>query len=655
MKKSQKSVNYFQFIINYHIILLIPMLIVSLSVFYLAKNQLFDRMKNEIRITSESQADYWQQQLSVISSYNSDCRYSKLYSEIKSREYPTSYLEIKDDLKQKESVFPFIDRLYFYDTAEKKVFSSSGIINEAQFFTFQCKLEAGLLAKARKAKQAVGRGVFSQGNTNGVVFVYLLRDDFPSTGEEGQYLIYTVRDDKLREQFSPRIKGAITGLTYLGTTIYSNTGEALSQNGRMETFSLPLNSGFSILNMVPKKEVLRNALAYIQGYAIWILCSLLIGIALAIYYSSKRYAAFQNLINHNLSLQEERNELRAESCLYALLTEDVKQGDELWQECLNSGVRIDRTYKYIAVFPEGKENQGLKKHFTDMAVHNPVATAYRIRIFSGMYIYLVCTKGPKNQLLQELSKFKDNGARFERSGIITDAGKLKDSYEAVMKRVRKTQGQYGDYPKMELEALKEAAALGDDSRTKVILRELGQIAAEAPEVTAVLMGFEALQIMGLNVQCFYALARKGALSRQDVMKSFEQELKNWKPTETKNDLAEEGQRKKSIADILSWLHQHYLDDNFTAKYMAGHFDTSVSNLSHFFKKNVGVTISQYVEQIKLDKAKELLTSSDRKVSEIAQILHYGNSSAFIAMFKKQEGMTPKKYRESCTTSFLHEV
>ena len=82
------------------------------------------------------------------------------------------------------------------------------------------------------------------------------------------------------------------------------------------------------------------------------------------------------------------------------------------------------------------------------------------------------------------------------------------------------------------------------------------------------------------------------------------------------------------------------------KYMASCFETSVSNISHFFKKNTGVTISQYVEQIKLEKAKELLENSDKKVAEIAQMLRYNNSTVFIEMFKRYEGVTPGGYREN---------
>lgn len=49
-----------------------------------------------------------------------------------------------------------------------------------------------------------------------------------------------------------------------------------------------------------------------------------------------------------------------------------------------------------------------------------------------------------------------------------------------------------------------------------------------------------------------------------------------------------------------------------------------------------VSISQYVEKIKLERAKELLADSDKKISEIAQLLRYGNSTVFIEMFKNMK-------------------
>ena len=105
-------------------------------------------------------------------------------------------------------------------------------------------------------------------------------------------------------------------------------------------------------------------------------------------------------------------------------------------------------------------------------------------------------------------------------------------------------------------------------------------------------------------------------------------------------------KKKEILDVLRYLHDHCLEETFSVKQMAADFETSVSNISHFFKKNMGTSISQYIEQIKLERAKEWLANSRRTVAEIAEALCYSSSNPFIEMFKKNTGMTPGSYREN---------
>ena len=55
----------------------------------------------------------------------------------------------------------------------------------------------------------------------------------------------------------------------------------------------------------------------------------------------------KELILHNEKLEEERNELRTESCLYELLQKEVQPQDELWNKCLESKIYINRKYKFF--------------------------------------------------------------------------------------------------------------------------------------------------------------------------------------------------------------------------------------------------------------------------------------------------------------------
>lgn len=644
--KERKHINYMQFIITYHIILLIPMVIISLSVFGLVKRQYHDKLVNEINITMEKQTDYWKQQFFVITAYNTDCRYSKVYSKWYEKEYPASYLDIITDLKQKEALFPFIEHIYFYNTEIKKVFSSAGTMNEKLFFTGQCRFDENLLEQAKERGMAAGRAEFYGGSGNGMVLIYKLNHSAGEDTGKGRYLLYTIRDEKLKEQFTRLKEQGITAITYLGNTVYSTSGTEVNDYSETgyEAHSMDMEAGFKVWSILSKEESSKAAWIYFKSYGIWLCCSLLTGIVLAAYYSRKRYALFQNLVTHNTLLEGERNELRAESCLYKLLSVKVKKDDFLWEKCLENGIRLNRTWKFMIVFPKIKENEELKAWLLKLDGQEECGSnTYAIGIFEKMCVYLVCSDEDKEAAAGALAEFTKGGADFKAGEITDDPERIKASYEEIMREIRREQYQNGGYPKMEMEALKEAVALGDDSRMEVLLKEIKIAVSEAEEAVAVLVGIEVARLLNLETEALYESAQKGCRNAVEVL--LDCALDKREPIQQKAEAADSGYRKKNIADVLTYMHEHYLDENFTVKYMAASFGTSISNLSHFFKKNMDISISRYVDQIKLEKARELLLESDKKISEIAEILCYGNSTVFINMFKKYEGMTPKEYRE----------
>lgn len=63
------------------------------------------------------------------------------------------------------------------------------------------------------------------------------------------------------------------------------------------------------------------------------------------------------------------------------------------------------------------------------------------------------------------------------------------------------------------------------------------------------------------------------------------------------------------------------------------------------KKALGTTISQYVQSLRIQKAAQLLTTTDMQVREISTIVGFSSSSIFIRVFKKIKGVTPSTYRK----------
>ncbi|CAM4425461.1 response regulator [Paenibacillus typhae] len=67
-------------------------------------------------------------------------------------------------------------------------------------------------------------------------------------------------------------------------------------------------------------------------------------------------------------------------------------------------------------------------------------------------------------------------------------------------------------------------------------------------------------------------------------------------------------------------------------------------VSKLFKQVSGVSISEYILNMKMEQAVENLRNSDMKIYEISEQLGYANSQYFIKVFKEQFGMTPQDYR-----------
>lgn len=92
----------------------------------------------------------------------------------------------------------------------------------------------------------------------------------------------------------------------------------------------------------------------------------------------------------------------------------------------------------------------------------------------------------------------------------------------------------------------------------------------------------------------------------------------------------------------------YLRRNFSTATLAGtaeHFFLSPSYLSALVKNQTGHTFSSILQRIRMDRAAELLASTERKVSWICEQVGYQDTTQFIRTFKKHYGITPHRFRK----------
>ena len=78
--------------------------------------------------------------------------------------------------------------------------------------------------------------------------------------------------------------------------------------------------------------------------------------------------------------------------------------------------------------------------------------------------------------------------------------------------------------------------------------------------------------------------------------------------------------------------------------VAHRFNLSPSHFSTVFRQHAGKTFRVYLSNLRIDKAKELLKTTNMKSAEVAYRCGYSDPHYFSSVFKKKTGQTPLKYR-----------
>ena len=94
---------------------------------------------------------------------------------------------------------------------------------------------------------------------------------------------------------------------------------------------------------------------------------------------------------------------------------------------------------------------------------------------------------------------------------------------------------------------------------------------------------------------------------------------------------------------LRYLHANYAGPVSIAE-LAAMEGYNTAYYTEWFKTRVGCTPSQYLQALRIEKAKEILATTHYRVLDVALQVGYTNGSSFIRAFKSVVGVTPREYR-----------
>ena len=100
-----------------------------------------------------------------------------------------------------------------------------------------------------------------------------------------------------------------------------------------------------------------------------------------------------------------------------------------------------------------------------------------------------------------------------------------------------------------------------------------------------------------------------------------------------------------INKARAYLAHEYQNSGITLNDVSRHVCMSNSHFCTIFSQEMGVTFTEYLTQLRMDKAKELLRTTQQRSSDIAYAVGYNDPHYFSYLFKKHTGMTPRDFRK----------
>lgn len=134
-----------------------------------------------------------------------------------------------------------------------------------------------------------------------------------------------------------------------------------------------------------------------------------------------------------------------------------------------------------------------------------------------------------------------------------------------------------------------------------------------------------------------------ALKATGFLYSLFSELKSFTKKTKKHQIV--NAQEESINKVLTFIDVNYYN-NIDVDTLCRHVNFSRSHFSRIFKREVKLSIPQYINKIRIQKSKALLIKTDLSVNEVAKSVGFKDQFYFAKVFKKLEGQSPSSYKTS---------
>ena len=228
-----------------------------------------------------------------------------------------------------------------------------------------------------------------------------------------------------------------------------------------------------------------------------------------------------------------------------------------------------------------------------------------------------------------------------------------DNYIAFLKRA---EGARVDYPLLKEQELFRAVVRGDrDTADQLLNQILGHIYFYAKDEEEIKTRVAELFIILLRAAASggantgHVLELSGRYLWELRNLRSQEELTGWlaHSLRTLTDQvfpAAEIKHSSAIQRAIDYIKRKYAL-GLTLEEVAEHAGYSPAYFSRIFREDTGMTFKEYLSELRIEKSKSLLLTSDLSITEISSMLGFNDQSYFCKLFKRATGVTPDKYRK----------
>ncbi len=295
---------------------------------------------------------------------------------------------------------------------------------------------------------------------------------------------------------------------------------------------------------------------------------------------------------------------------------------------------------------------------------------------SWLLIVSVCEDEAEEVLLEKCQDLIENGNLYGRSLLtccVSRACRLEEFYETFCRTRRLLEDSVGYYGKAFTESSVKASVeetssvlelarmerfleerdkkqflnylkekLNEKTRSRAltaqVLKTVKQEIWQAVYAYLAKCGVQASAF--LNDETTVSMEEKASLSVIDMLRFVNYLL------EKSFSYVERVQKSATIIDeINDYIRAHY-QENIGRNEIAAEFFLAPEYLARMYKKKTGVFLKDYINEYRMEQAKNLLRANDVRVSDVAQAVGYDNFSYFSTLFKRYTGRTPNEFRKN---------